>query len=445
MKIGDDDLELNRLRLRTQGKAAGSAQELAEDNLRLRPIDPNEQISRRELFGMFRPRYEVIPFIDNGACGLAQGCLLCAESCPVHAIVSKNREKRIEKRLCSGCGACVTACPRRAIIYPTCTLEDLDRKMEGLLHDAPEKFQPGMIAFTCREEGDERSSYPKNLLPLRVPCLALVSPWLLLRAFDRGAQGVAIISGKKGCRIDCDLAQWDRRARFIREILMAGSVGADRIQSFRPGDSQQGDFHRELESFARKVRLLPPTGLGPSRAKRIGEKAPTLAALVQDVIAKLGHAETRTVAKDSAPFGIVEVDSSRCTGCGLCAIDCPTEALTFLRKQEGDSYRILFQHDLCVGCGHCRKSCPEQCLSLERGLNLDKIGQGPSILFEDGISRCRDCNIPLFPQAMIDRLRSKMFAAGNAHWEIDLCPVCRLKRPLSMEMDSGNLTKQITV
>ena len=132
-----------------------------------------------------------------------------------------------------------------------------------------------------------------------------------------------------------------------------------------------------------------------------------MAALVQGVTAKLGHSETGTVARGCAPFGIVEVDSSRCTGCGLCALDCPTEALTFLRKGEDDSYRILFQHDLCVGCGLCRKFCPEQCLTRGARSRPDKIGKGPSILFEDRISRCRDCGIPLFPQAMISRLKVK--------------------------------------
>ncbi len=302
-----------------------------------------------------------------------------------------------------------------------------------------------MIAFTCREEGDEPSCYPGNLLSLRVPCLALVSAWVLLRAFDRGAQGVAIISGKKGCRMDCDLAQVERSVGFVRELLKAWSVEPGRIQLFKPGDSREGDLEQELEAFARKVEVLLPTGLGPSQTNGVQEKAPTLAALVQGVSAKLVHSETGTVARGSAPFGIVEVDSSRCTGCGLCALDCPTEALTFQRKGEDDSYRILFQHDLCVGCGLCRKFCPEQCLSVERGLDLNKIGKGASILFEDRISRCRDCGIPLFPQAMIGRLGTKMSVAGNALWALDLCPVCRLKRPLAGEVHADNPTKEVTV
>jgi hypothetical protein len=82
---------------------------------------------------------------------------------------------------------------------------------------------------------------------------------------------------------------------------------------------------------------------------------------------------------------------------------------------------------------------------VERELDLSKMGKGPSILFEDRISRCRDCGIPLFPQAMISRLRSKMSAAGNAHGTMDLCPVCRLKRPWVEEMFANTLTKQTTV
>jgi ferredoxin/coenzyme F420-reducing hydrogenase delta subunit len=445
MKMEGDGLTTNLLRSRAQLKRAVLSQEVPEDNLRRRPIDPDEQLSRRELFGMVRPRYEVIPFIDNAACGMAQGCLLCAESCPVDAIVSGNRGKRIEKKLCSGCGACVTACPRKAVIYPTFTHGELDRVMEGLLREAPSGLHPGIMTFTCREERDRPCLSFANFLPLQVPCLALVSAWVLLRAFDRGAQGVAVISGKRGCRMDCDLAQAERNVGFVRELLKAWSMEPGRIQLFNPGDSHESDMERELEAFARKMEGLPSTGVRPSQTNGIHGMAPTLAALVQGRSEKLGHSDTGIVARGCAPFGIVEVDSSRCTGCGLCAPDCPTEALSLQRKGEDDSYRILFQHDLCVGCGLCGKFCPEQCINVERGLDLSRIGEGPSILFEDRICRCRDCGNPLFPQAMVSRLRSKMSAAGNAYGAMDLCPVCRLKRPWGGEIFSDTLTKQTTV
>ena len=436
---------MNLLRLRAQVNRAVLSQEVPENNLRLRPIDLNEQLSRRELFGMVRRWVEVIPFIENAACGAARGCLLCVESCPVHAIVSGDGGKRIEKRLCSGCRACVTACPRNAVIYPTFTLGELDRLMEGILREAPSGLHPGIVAFTCREEGEGPSLSPANFLPLQVPCLALVSSWVLLRAFDRGAQGVAVISGKKGCRMDCDLAQAERSVGFVRELLKAWSVEPGRIQLFKPGDGPKGSMERELEAFARKMEGLPSTGVRPSQTNGIHEITPTLAALVQGVSAKLGHSETGIVARGCAPFGIVEVDSSRCTGCGLCALDCPTEALSLHRKGGDDSYRILFQHDLCVGCGLCRKFCPEQCINVEQCLDLSRIGKGPSVLFEDRLSRCRDCGALLFPEAMISRLRSKMSAAGNAYGAMDLCPVCRLKRPWGGEIVADTLTKQTTV
>jgi len=245
--------------------------------------------------------------------------------------------------------------------------------------------------------------------------------------------------------MDCDLAQAERNVGFVRELLKAWSVEPGRIQLFKPGDGPKDSMERELEAFARKMDGLPSTGARPSQTNGIRETTPTLAALVQGVSAKLGHIDTGIVARGCAPFGIVEVDSSRCTGCGLCALDCPTEALSLQQKGEDDSYRILFQHDLCVGCGLCRKFCPEQCINVEQGLDLSKIGKGPSILFEDRISRCRDCGNLLFPQAMISRISSKMSAAGNAHGAMDLCPACRLKRPLIGEMLADTLTKQTTV
>jgi len=104
-----------KLLLEAQVDRCRAVQHVEPDNLRLRPVGPGENLSRRELLRMTRPRVEVIPLIDHRRCGRTQGCGLCAESCSHHAIVSGEDGKRtIEKRLCAACGACVVACPNKA-------------------------------------------------------------------------------------------------------------------------------------------------------------------------------------------------------------------------------------------------------------------------------------------------------------------------------------------
>jgi ferredoxin len=126
--------------------------------------------------------------------------------------------------------------------------------------------------------------------------------------------------------------------------------------------------------------------------------------------------------------GIPVIDKEKCTGCGLCTIDCPTKALTIFQKSEGDSYQLLFREEACNACGVCEKSCPENCLQLvEKGPKQDSMGKEPKVIFEDKISKCMECGIPLFPQAMVKKLESKIFTTEEPSWPFNLCPSCRMK------------------
>jgi electron transport complex protein RnfB len=46
---------------------------------------------------------------------LCNGCELCADHCPVHAIALVDSKARIDDRKCIGCGQCELQCPEGAI------------------------------------------------------------------------------------------------------------------------------------------------------------------------------------------------------------------------------------------------------------------------------------------------------------------------------------------
>ena len=135
----------------------------------------------------------------------------------------------------------------------------------------------------------------------------------------------------------------------------------------------------------------------------------------------------RELLKRLSPFGKVELDSSQCTGCGLCAVDCPTRALSVLLSEETDIFQLLFKHSACVACSCCVEICPEKCLRMERALELDKM-DSQSVLFEDVIIRCSSCGGPVGPKTMVGKLRARVAAAGRPiDAQLELCPTCKVK------------------
>ncbi|MBA7612974.1 Ion-translocating oxidoreductase complex subunit B [subsurface metagenome] len=56
---------------------------------------------------------------------------------------------------------------------------------------------------------------------------------------------------------------------------------------------------------------------------------------------------------------IMEVDLSKCNGCGKCVKACPTEAIEIVEEREGGKKRRWAVRDetLCLGCGVCYSTC----------------------------------------------------------------------------------------
>ncbi len=133
--------------------------------------------------------------------------------------------------------------------------------------------------------------------------------------------------------------------------------------------------------------------------------------------------------------GIFSIDKEKCTGCSLCAIDCPTKALVIHQDGERDTYQLLFRQEACNACGVCEKSCPEHCLQfIEKEFEKDETGKETKVIFEDNISRCIQCGVPLFPQSMVRKLETKIFVNKGTTWQLNLCPSCRTKTQFKKEM-----------
>jgi len=419
--------------VRRQAKSNG----VPPQSRKLRFNRPQGEISRRDLFQLPWPKYQMIPYIQTDKCVSGGRCHLCQEECPFNAIVCENSQVLIDKLRCQGCGACIAACPFQAISYPTFSLDQLEGEMEGLLLNVGDILQPRIVALICQSclpSFSEAKANPvscvPNMLPLEVPCLSMVTSWLLLRAFDLGAQGVALISNTEKCQFGLKSDKWQGKVRFVQELLEQWGVEPERIRAFDGSRLEQ-----ELTQFAQGVAQLPLTSLRSSQPTKVPAKGLPLPALIAGLAERLAPYSSGVVSAGTVPFGKLELDESQCTACGLCALDCPTEALRFVSTE--DSYQLLFHYQACIGCGQCVRSCPEKCLRLENALQLGKLSSPAETILEGEIARCRECGAPIAPRAMIDRLRTRIAAAQSLTSRLDICPACRTKAMSGVVSRSG--------
>lgn len=64
---------------------------------------------------------------------------------------------------------------------------------------------------------------------------------------------------------------------------------------------------------------------------------------------------------------MIQIDDSRCIGCGLCVGDCFPGALLLERESAG-----LSAPENCIGCGHCIAICPQNAVS-DDALPMDDV------------------------------------------------------------------------
>jgi len=144
-----------------------------------------------------------------------------------------------------------------------------------------------------------------------------------------------------------------------------------------------------------------------------------------------GEISRRELLKKVSPLGKVALEKDGCTGCGICAMECPTSALVVSSSEEPGVIQLLFKHGKCIACGICVETCPEKCLSVERILEIDKM-DNQTVLFEDEIIMCSECGSPIGPRAMIAKLQAKVGTTRHAiPSRLELCPTCKIQAQLS--------------
>jgi len=136
-----------------------------------------------------------------------------------------------------------------------------------------ENFEPEIVAFCCHYcaytaadmAGSKRISYPTNVKIIRVPCTGKVDALHLMKAFEKGADGVYVAGCLKG---DCHFKNGNTRAGqrlvYVQKYLEELGWEKERLAMINMSAGMGEKFARTALEFTRKIKEL-----GPSPIKQI--------------------------------------------------------------------------------------------------------------------------------------------------------------------------------
>ena len=128
-------------------------------------------------------------------------------------------------------------------------------------------FEPKIVAFLCTWcsytgadlAGTSRKSSPWNVRAIRTPCSGRVSPELIIRAFDEGADGVIVLGCHIGeCHYDSGNHRTAKRLPVLEDLLTFVGLEPERLRLDWVSASEGDRFSKIMTEFTETVRELGP-------------------------------------------------------------------------------------------------------------------------------------------------------------------------------------------
>ena len=133
-----------------------------------------------------------------------------------------------------------------------------------------QKFEPKIIAFLCNWcsyagadlAGVSRMQYPPSTRTIRVMCTGTISPHHILKAFQKGADGVIVA----GCHIgDCHYLKGNymtiKRVAILKELLKFTGFQEERLHLDWVSAAEGVRFAELIRTFTQRVKELGPSQL----------------------------------------------------------------------------------------------------------------------------------------------------------------------------------------
>jgi F420-non-reducing hydrogenase iron-sulfur subunit len=114
-----------------------------------------------------------------------------------------------------------------------------------------------------------RLQYPDSIRVVSIPCTGKVDLIHLLRAFEKGADGVYVVGCLEGeCRYTRGNLRARKRVEQAQKILESVGIGGARVQMFNLSSSEGPRFAQFAKEMTEKIEELGPNPAKVAMKKR---------------------------------------------------------------------------------------------------------------------------------------------------------------------------------
>ncbi|MCI9262702.1 4Fe-4S binding protein [uncultured Adlercreutzia sp.] len=319
-------------------------------------------------------------------------CRRCVEVCFADAITIDKNELTIDAGACVACGSCIAVCPTQALI-PTDPME------EELAHSVAQTvpLAEGAAVIACARMAARQTGDPDKYSV--VPCLGRMEEQLMVELAARDVSDIVLVDGTCAtCKYRAAVPAIDDTVESARTLLesvgsqavitrtsswpaavqvedLRKAVGAARRDFF----TQSGHYAKDVAKSAAekmvsdKLKQLKLQKEEASLREKLGVKSgagkmPTIAAdrnmAILDGLARIGEPVEEEMF--TRIFGDVIIDTELCSGCNMCVMFCPTDALRkgYDTHPDEDMQYLEFSVADCTQCNLCVDACLKKCMEV---------------------------------------------------------------------------------